>query len=166
MSSIAVNLYHDVYQNNTSWLCHDLTDDQAMMLAVDVEKNLKLEVLAIILISELENGLSVIGGASILKMIETHTNIKTLKLDGNYRMGDTIASIIAEVLKINTTLTSLSLKNCGLTDMGATIIAGGLKHNSVLNKLVINDNNITLQGWIQIRSAAVQRSISLNMPNR
>ena len=60
-----------------------------------------------------------------------------------------------EVLEMNTSLLSLRLKYCGLTDMSAASLANALKINSTLTTLNLRANDIKNEGMVSLRNALI-----------
>ena len=93
-----------------------------------------------------------------------------LKIDLYYiYIGDYGATVIAEALKINSTLEELMLANNQIGDDGATAIAEALKINKALHQLDLCNNDIYVEGATAIADAlrinATLRSLSLSDQN-
>ena len=101
-----------------------------------------------------------------LKMLATDTSVKDLALGGN-RFTERCAFHFAELLKKNTTLTTLRLPYTKLRDAGAIALATGLKTNTTLTHLDLSKTSIQSIGCKALLSSAgpALRRLQLNNNN-
>ena len=76
--------------------------------------------------------------------------------------GDKEAAILAEALKKNTTLTSISLFENKIGDVGAASLAAALEKNSTLTSLDLYDNEIGDVGAVSL-TAALEKNYALEV---
>jgi Ran GTPase-activating protein (RanGAP) involved in mRNA processing and transport len=108
-----------------------------------------------------EPGLTSVGAKHIAEALRNNTNLKELILDGHTEINDEGALSFASMLLQNTTLEYLSLRDCGLTDIGVNSLAYAIKRNKTLKGLRIDTNCITA-GHLYIEKAAKKRGIPLS----
>ncbi|KAG0375255.1 hypothetical protein BGX24_009350 [Mortierella sp. AD032] len=85
-----------------------------------------------------------VGGKQIAaqaEVLKTNSTLTTLNLQNN-SIGDDGAKALAEALKINSTLTTLNLYSNSIGDDGAKALAEALKMNSALTTLNLYNNSI------------------------
>ena len=71
----------------------------------------------------------------------------------NKRSCQSVATCIAEAIKVNKTLTNLNLRNNGIGDAGATCIAEAIKVNKTQTNLDLRSNGISDAGATCIAEA-------------
>ncbi|XP_065188793.1 uncharacterized protein LOC135819504 [Sycon ciliatum] len=77
-----------------------------------------------------------------------------------YIAHQTIQKVIP-VMAVNTTMESLSLPYCNMTNTGAEVLAEqGLAHNNTLRVVDLSDNNIGLRGLCSVLRACRHRNLS------
>ena len=81
----------------------------------------------------------------LAEALKVNSTLTVLNLDRN-RFGAQGATILAEALKVNSTLTELHLVDNGIGAQGATCLAEALKVNSTLTELHLFGNDIGPQG--------------------
>jgi Ran GTPase-activating protein (RanGAP) involved in mRNA processing and transport len=101
----------------------------------------------------------------ISNMLKENTTLTTLYLENN-RIRDEGVKYICDALKTNTTLQFLNLAQNPITDIGAKYIGDMLKQNSSLRTLFLDNTNIGLDGdeYI-ITSLEENRSITIMTTN-
>ena len=98
---------------------------------------------------------AVTGGVGVVLLAEAlkvNSTLTELYLDGN-GIGDQGVTGLAEALKVNFTLIVLYLRDNAIGAQGATNLAEALKVNSTLTKLHLNDNDIGDQGATSLADA-------------
>ncbi|KAL9964245.1 hypothetical protein ACROYT_G027858 [Oculina patagonica] len=98
--------------------------------------------------------------ATLAEVIKVNTTLKSLSFFGN--IGDAGAASLADVIKINTTLTTLSLNSKYIADAGAASLAEAIKVNTTLTTLFLNSNNIADAGAASL-AEAIKVSTTLKM---
>jgi hypothetical protein len=93
----------------------------------------------------------------IAEALKVNSTLQMLNLNSNNRMGDSGVAAIAEALKVNSSLRRLWLCGNYIEDSGATAIAEALKVNSSLQKLSLGDNQIYASG-----AEALAEALELN----
>lgn len=146
--------------NERQWLFSNLNDSDAIEVAKHLKSTPNLLALTILTGMKLNAGMGVAGGKAILKAVRKHPSITYLNLQGNDGMGDKVGIAIYKMLVGNKSLTTLSLSDCGLTDKTAGLIAEGIKLNSSLKELHLY-NNCFSKGVELIENAAKERSVPL-----
>ena len=81
-----------------------------------------------------------------------------LKLQSLALYGKADIGLLAEALKVNSTLTELTLRANGIGDQGATRLAEALKENSTLTKLNLGGNDVGDQGATGLAEALKENS--------
>ena len=71
----------------------------------------------------------------------------------NKKISDAGATVIAQALHHNSTLTVLDLSNNSVSDAGATAVAQALHHNSILWKLDLSNNSVSDAGATALAQA-------------
>ena len=111
-----------------------------------------------------------VGARHVAKLIELNTPITNITLSGNKGITSDGWSYIADALKRNTVLTTLSLDYNSLGDDGASLIAETLRENKTLVSLDLEGNKIGQAGAQNLLSALKQnksiRDITLMPGNR
>lgn len=160
MFGLALKLY--VKHGDSIWKFANIHDKQAFEVVEKINSSGFLETLEI-KSQKGEASLGVLGGKAILNAVQIHPTILSLNLDGNNEMGDDIAQDVFNLLVNNTTLTTLSLRGCGLTDKSADMIANAITINKTLKTLCIETNHFE-NGFGIIREAAKNRETPLVFP--
>ena len=83
--------------------------------------------------------------ASLSNVLKTNTTVTTLDLHGN-RIGGDGAAALGECLRYNTSLTTLNLNGSGIGDDGAAALGECLRNNASLKKLDLQRNQIVGNG--------------------
>jgi Ran GTPase-activating protein (RanGAP) involved in mRNA processing and transport len=78
----------------------------------------------------------------------------------DFECGDDIAMALSQALRRNSTLEVLCLKNCSITQHGATAIADGLRNNSALRRLNLDRNHIGDDGMVALSKALPHTSLT------
>ena len=90
------------------------------------------------------------GAVNVADLISANTNIRTLGLTGNKNIGITGWLAIADALRNNTRILSLSLDYNDLGDAGAAILAEALRENTSVRELDLEGNKIGEEGASRI----------------
>ena len=93
------------------------------------------------------------GAAQIARLISANTPISNLSLTGNKDITEEGWEAIADALKFNRHIVTLSLDYNRLSDTGAALIAGALKVNKTLKSLDLEGNKIGDLGAEKILAA-------------
>ena len=108
-------------------------------------------------------GLTALDAAAVAEILKSNTSVTEVNLNGNKEIGDEGAKALAEALKVNTTVKTLWLDDCGIGDDGAAALAEALRSNTSLTTLglyfvydYINDS-IGEQGKQLLRDAVAGR---------
>ena len=88
------------------------------------------------------------NGQALATMLKSNRSLYVLNLEGNPEVGDLGAMHLAEGLKINCTLKTLNLNDCGITSKGASNMAHALTFNKSLQNLDVERNKIMDAGII------------------
>jgi Ran GTPase-activating protein (RanGAP) involved in mRNA processing and transport len=100
-----------------------------------------------------------------------NSNLESLTIVHSYIFGSvsdmkgTVSSAIADILRVNSTLTILNLKNTGVRVKGVVHIAKSLKVNASLTPLDLSSNSIQQGGTMALADALKVNSslTSLNL---
>jgi len=82
------------------------------------------------------------GSKAIGECLKVNSTLTKLTLDSN-EITDIGSKVIGESLKINSTLLFLDLSRNQIDDKGAKSIADGLKINKTLQEIILDDNEFT-----------------------
>jgi hypothetical protein len=153
-----MNLHHSPNASRVQWSFHTISDVEAIKVARKLESSPDLQVLTIMGPFERnDESLGSEGGKAIFNAVKKHPKICSLNLEGNNRMGDDVADAIHQLLVENKILTSLNIRDCGLTEKAASQIAEGLKMNKTLTQILIDTNCFGKEGRDLIKNAAKDR---------
>ncbi len=103
----------------------------------------------------------------ILNAISSSTDpsITLIELDKN-PLGDSEVSRLAHALMTNTTVQTVSLRNCKITDRAVKALADCLQRNATITSLHLDANRITREGCASISTALIKNetlsSLTLN----
>lgn len=104
------------------------------------------------------NGIGVAGAFCIAALLELpRPTLERVIVDEN-RIGTEGAAAIANALRSNTSLESLSLRNNEIGSQGAAALSDALQHNSTLRRLDLSCNLIRNTGVIKIAKALSKNS--------
>ncbi|RDD47784.1 Glutamate-rich protein 3 [Trichoplax sp. H2] len=98
------------------------------------------------------------GAKDIARLLVSCPSITTLNLSGNPSIGPNGWKAIADSLKVNSTITTLSLDYNRLGDEGAAIIADGIKHNKSISSIDLDSNHIGDEGGRHLLEAVRENS--------
>lgn len=101
-----------------------------------------------------------VGAAALAEALKVNAALTTLSLNGN-NIGDVGAAALAEALKGNAALKELRLENTTVGDVGAAALVEALKINTALKTLYLHSNSIrcTEHGRVQRASRSTDNSI-------
>ena len=103
-------------------------------------------------------GLTAHDATVVAEILKSNTSVTYVDLQNNKGIGDEGAKALAEALKVNATVKELDLMICGIGDDGAAALAEALRSNTSLTKLVIDYNGgIDEQGKQLLRDAVAGR---------
>ncbi|KAF9962085.1 hypothetical protein BGZ72_010691 [Mortierella alpina] len=94
---------------------------------------------------------------ALAEVLKTNTTLTTLDLQSN-SVGDIGAQALSEALQTNSTLTTLALNNNNIGDNGAQALAYALKTNKTLTTLSLEGNFIRFNGGL-----ALSKSLKINL---
>ena len=109
-------------------------------------------------------GLTAHDATVVAEILKSNTSVTKVNLHGNKEIGDEGAKALAEALKVNATVETLSLVRCGIGDDGAAALAEALRSNTSLTRLDLCGNGIGDDGAAfagALRSNTTLRSLSL-----
>lgn len=100
----------------------------------------------------------------LLHALQENTVVSTLNLDHNNETGDgevsdQNAKAISELLRLNQTITALSLNSCDITPKRMQLIAEGLNGNTSLKTLILANNPIESTGAAALESALANNRV-------
>lgn len=122
-------------------------------------KNIALKTLILQNTQMMHEGVGRIGGA-----LKKNTSLQILDLQDNLcleSMDTSGTKKLAESLEVNSTLTSLNLKNCGLDSGTAYLIFKSLGTNSSLTNLDLSQNSIKM-GFTYVNLSTIESQLTLN----
>ena len=93
----------------------------------------------------------------VAEILKSNTSVTKVILGGNKEIGDEGAKALAEALKVNATVERLYLDGCGIGDDGAAALAEALRSNTSLTVLDLGGNGIGEQGKQLLREAVAGR---------
>ena len=125
--------------------CRRKRDDFHLQLARNFGYNLNESCLSLTDRFSGEHCLSDASALSIAEVIKVNKTLTNLHLCGN-QISDAGATFIAEAIKVNKTLTSVDLSDNSISDAGATSIAEAIKVNKTLNYLNLSRCGISDAG--------------------
>ena len=102
-------------------------------------------------------GLTAHDATVVAEILKSNTSVTRVNLRGNKEIGDEGAKALAEALKVNATVEALDLYDCGIGDDGAAAIAEALRSNTSLTVLGLGGNGIGEQGEQLLRDAVAGR---------
>ena len=105
------------------------------------------------------NNIGVNGSVALAQMLKINKTLTTLNLSFN-EIGDDGASALAASLVRNRTLQGLNLKRCGITNQGAQRIAQHLEKMHGLKELILASNKITTQGYVALLDG-IRRNVEI-----
>ena len=106
-----------------------------------------------------DSRMSETGAEKLAKLIEANTNIVTLNLTGNKTVGMAGWLAVADALKINKVIKTLSLDYNDLGDAGASLIAEALKENPCVESLDLEGNKIGDEGGKKLLEMVQENSV-------
>ena len=111
-------------------------------------------------------GLTSEGIGGVCELINIAPSLQTLVLEGNQLSADSMKEF-SRVLKLNTTIDSLSLGETGIGDEGVVHLSKALTNRHKIRILDLSDNKITSEGCIMICSvlAKMRRLSELDLTN-
>jgi len=92
------------------------------------------------------NGLTAYDATVVAEVLKSNTSVTDVCLNLNEEIGDVGAKALAEALKVNTTVTSLCLHLCSIGDDGAAALAEALRTNTSLTCLILHNDRRTKHG--------------------
>ena len=106
------------------------------------------------------------GAVSIFRSLERNTSLEELDLSGSGQLveGDSeaVGCAIERMLRVNTRLKVLKLKDCGIYSSVATHIAAGLEFGTSLEELNLSGNNKVANGNSEAVGCAIERMLRVN----
>jgi len=108
-----------------------------------------------------------IGAISIGQALMVNQTLLELDMGYNYNIGDDGITAIAESLS-NCTISLLDVQRCGITFTGVRSLAEALSTNQNIKRLVLWDNQITIDGARLIIECAVDSRVCkyVNIDNK
>ena len=107
------------------------------------------------------NCITAVGAGHIADLLRANRCIRSISLEWN-QISSAGAASIANALESNTTLTSIDLRNNSITDEGAISLANCLQHhNSSLKSLDLRWNQITDRGGLAFQICLLDRQPTL-----
>lgn len=107
------------------------------------------------------NCISPVGAGHIADLLKVNKHIRSISLEWN-QISSAGAVSLASALESNSTLTSLDLRNNGITDEGAIALATCLEqHNTSIKSLDIRWNQITDKGGLTFQHCLLERQPTL-----
>lgn len=88
------------------------------------------------------NDITSAGAQMLAQWLQTNNNVKRLNLYENRKIGDEGALAFAGLIKQGTSLKSLNLFGCGITDVGARAIAKAIMETKSSLVVDLNGNNV------------------------
>ena len=105
-----------------------------------------------------DKGLTAHDATVVAEILKSNTSVTEVDLKGNKEIGDEGAKALAEALKVNATVKTLWLNDCGIGDDGAAALAEALRSNTTLAELHLEQgNDISKQGKQLLRDAVAGR---------
>lgn len=115
--------------------------DGAANIATALQVNHTLETLAISRNNILE------GKAALFRSLKENSSLQKLTLDGT-NLSCNVLQTLAEALMINTSLRTLSMRQCTFRDRGRfVVVANAFKHNSTLIQLDVRESSFNAADW-------------------
>jgi len=103
-------------------------------------------------------GMTAHDATVVAEILKSNTSVTMVNLEGNEEIGDEGAKALAESLKVNATVKELDLDFCGIGDDGAAALAEALRSNTTLTHLDLEVNRgIGEQGKQLLRDAVASR---------
>ena len=96
------------------------------------------------------------SGPVLCQMLQRNKTLTELDLSWNRGVSDTGAFFIAEGLKLNTSLRTLQLRDCGISAEGAKFISGALEINTSLEVINLSYNELGHTGVGYLANALKQ----------
>lgn len=96
--------------------------------------------------------ISDVGATALANTLKVNTALNTVSL-WHTSVGDKGATAIAQALRVNNVLTNLNLRICDIGDIGTVALADTLKVNNILKYLDIRVNNIGATGYAALHDA-------------
>jgi hypothetical protein len=93
----------------------------------------------------------------LCEILKLNTSLESLSLESN-AIHDVGAKYVSDFLKINNTLKTLILTSNCITYDGIKLIADSLIHNTCLDKLLLSSNNLKNEGAIYIMDLITQNN--------
>lgn len=104
------------------------------------------------------------NGRALANMLKTNRSLQVLNLAKNSEIGNQGAKHLAEGLKMNSTLKTLNLNDCGITTEGIKCMAHALTVNKTLQNFDIERNKIKDEGVVCL-AKALKANIGLTYLN-
>jgi 23S rRNA pseudoU1915 N3-methylase RlmH len=118
----------EIYQN-------DIKDDGIIAIADALTENSTLHTLDIS-----NSNISSTGFKHMINMLKINNTLINLDIGSNYTHNEQMGSIIAKVLEVNNSLTTLVLNDCGLEYCDIINILTALKGNTTLHTINLSNN--------------------------
>ena len=105
-----------------------------------------------------QKGLTAHDATAVAEILKSNTSMTSVSLNFNTEIGDEGTKALAEALKVNAMVKQLNLVDCGIGADGAAALAEALRSNTSLRRLDLYDNDgIGEQGKQLLRDAVAGR---------
>ncbi|XP_064487080.1 uncharacterized protein LOC135399222 [Ornithodoros turicata] len=101
---------------------------------------------------------------AVMEGLHTNTSLESLEMSENCSLSCNVASVVADVMKVDGSIRNLNLKALNVDDAGAKALASMLSVNSTLKELNLEYNSITEEGAASFADA-ISKNTSLEILN-